>query len=184
MNADDLAKLVLQRTHDSLVEAACTFFRQQRQLEDIRPSQVYALKNVSDESTDWPSLEQNLRKFLKHQQQRDERVDTTGWKELAPALKKTLEGLGETLRQDLDDVLKQAAQKLKAVYPAIACEVEDFLAESTPQEAREQRMEQFRFHLARNFVTCLYRLHRGREVLGLPLAGGKLYSQGGCHVYL
>ncbi|MDD3581425.1 MAG: hypothetical protein PHW74_10430 [Desulfobacca sp.] len=181
MNADDLVKILLERTHDMVVEEACEFFKKHDRLKKIKASQMNALRTKWEKSKDWASLEKNLEKFLKHQEDRDKKVGVSGWKDLAERLITTLQELYDTSAANLADILENTSEEISKVSAESADDMRYFLAD--PKDAiRQERLVEAKYYLAKDFLACLYRLHRSREVLDLPLESGELYSQGDCHV--
>ncbi len=183
MNADELVTRMLKRTQNGVAVKACAFFKEHEQLKAVTPSQMNALKAVCERAGDWPSLNEDLRAFLDHQGKRDERVGTTGWKGLADDLRATIQGLYDALREPLEESLARTAEEVTGISTDMADAVQFFLRESN-DEVRKRRVREVKFCLAKDFLNCLYRLYRGREVLALPLGAGKLYAQGECHVDL
>ena len=139
------------------------------------------LRSEWEKSKDLSSLEENLKEFLKHQENRDERIGVTGWKKLATALQTSLLQLHDTVAGDLADVLKKTSEKATAVSVQEADSIKYFF-EDPVAAVKEQRVLDAKYYLVKNFLACLYALHRAREVLERPLSSGELYSQGDCHV--
>jgi CRISPR/Cas system CSM-associated protein Csm2 small subunit len=180
MTAASLVQEVLAQIQDAVAREACAFFQRHHRLADLKASQMNALKAVWEKPRDWTSLKDDLEAFLKHQQQRDERVGVTGWQKIAADLQKTLTGLAEAVQEDVISQLESTADTLLPIASPVAEQVRYYFGEPQKDE-RKRRLEAAKYQLARNFLACLYRLYRGQEVLKTTLSQGQLYSQGDCH---
>lgn len=184
MRAEKIVQALLDRTHDVVAAEACDFFKKHGRLKDIKASQMSALKAEWEKCRDWQELKTKLDDFLEHQKQRDEKVGVTGWKNLAADLLQVLEKLPGKVQADVLESLTATARKLQHLDGAVADGVEYFFHE--PDDGiRKQRVFETKYLLARDFLGCLHRLYRGREVLReAKLIQGQLYGQGYCHADL
>ncbi|AEB10603.1 hypothetical protein [Desulfobacca acetoxidans] len=179
MIAETLVEELLTQTHDTVAEQACVFFKQHNGLADLKASQMNILKGEWEKWSDWPSLKENLEQFLNHQKKRDERQGVTGWGKIAADLPKTVKNLVKKLQDDVLAMVNKLAENVRVIAGDVADDVRNYFDEPEG-DLYQQRVAMAKYCLARNFLACLYRLYRSRDVLEVTLTQGQLYSQGDC----